>query len=152
MATLMPDPSTKRTSPGMPGAAFDLKRQVFILRALVGSFVLVYSAVVAAQECEPASSALCVQSRLEASYARADADLNAEYKKAMTRLPKAKRAELREIQRAWILQRDSACKAQAKREWGGQCNTTWCLNAERQCQTEQTESRTKQLRKEGSKQ
>lgn len=122
-----------------------------MLRTFIGSLVLVYSAVVAAQECEPASSALCAQSRLEASYARADAELNAEYKRVITRLPKAKRADLRAAQRAWILERDSSCLAQAEREWGGQCNTTWCVNAERQCQTEQTERRTEQLRKEGSK-
>jgi uncharacterized protein YecT (DUF1311 family) len=114
--------------------------------------MLVFSAVAAAQECEPVGSALCAQSRLETSYARADAELNAEYKRAIARLPKAKRMELRAAQRAWILERDSSCLAQAKREWGDQCNTTWCVNAERQCQTEQTESRTEQLRKEGGKQ
>jgi uncharacterized protein YecT (DUF1311 family) len=123
-----------------------------MFRALIGSCVLVYSAVVAAQECQPAGSALCAQRRVEASYARANAELNAEYKRVITRLPKAKRAELRTAQRAWILERDSSCLEQAKREWGGQCNTTWCVNAERQCQTEQTERRTEQLHKEGDKQ
>lgn len=56
---------------------------------------------------------------LGAENERQDARLNEAYRIAMKRLPAARQAELRQLQRAWIKQRDAAARAAGDQAGGG---------------------------------
>ena len=65
----------------------------------------------------------CTQADLD----KEDKRLNAEYKEAMKRLNVAQKKELRSVQRAWIKNRDKACKLEADGGQAGILNNLGCL-------------------------
>lgn len=61
--------------------------------------------------------------------ARQDARLNQAYRMTMQRLPRARQAKLRSVQRVWIKQRDRTCAPYAGPDTGqaGELNHSGCL-------------------------
>lgn len=85
-------------------------------------------------------------------YGRADAELNAVFKKVLASIAKAGddkpydakswEAQLRASQRAWIAYRDADCKGLVPMEWSGGTGTTGAVLG---CMIEKTRTRTKEL-------
>ncbi|MEC5384998.1 lysozyme inhibitor LprI family protein [Uliginosibacterium sp. H3] len=75
------------------------------------------------------------------NYQAADRALNDTYKRVMAGLSDAKKRELRNLQRAWLKQRDPQCKAQVREYEGG---SIWPLEFHA-CLQAATEQRTRVL-------
>ena len=75
----------------------------------------------------PASAQNCADPRTQVemnqcaaiAYREADAELNAIYKPARSRLPESGASALRDAQHAWITYRDKACEAEGSQYEGG---------------------------------
>ena len=151
---MQPPPAVARGRRCLQNGGMAPSNTLLALAALIASFAS-FSTLAgnapAEEECKPSGSAMCMQRILVDKHDAEDAKLNAAYKQAMGRLSADEQGKLRTAQRAWIKQRDKTCADRIKKEWGGQCNTTWCLNAETQCMTEQTTKRAGELVRLGTK-
>ena len=104
-------------------------------------------------DCNNAMSTVEINFCLEKEFDKADAALNADYKKAIAKIPKmasekpydAKSWEdaLRASQRAWVTFRDAECKDHVPLFWMGGTGATGEVLS---CMTEMTKSRTTQLK------
>jgi uncharacterized protein YecT (DUF1311 family) len=110
--------------------------------AIYGAFVvLVASGPAVSQSCDGTTAEMreCGAALLE----RADAELNAVYRQAMTQAKAGGYDDtLRKAQRLWIPYRDAACEAAAAPYQGGTIQPLIRLG----CLTDLTETRTKELR------
>lgn len=118
--------------------------------------ILTATPVVAEQppkvDCDNAMTTYAMNVCAERSYDKADAVLNAAYKRALAAVPKlatekpydAKSWEeaLRKSQRAWLAYRDAECKEHVPMHWSGGTGTTAEVLG---CMETLTEARTKAL-------
>jgi uncharacterized protein YecT (DUF1311 family) len=72
-----------------------------------------------AADCNNARSQMEMNACAGAEFDRADARLNATYRRAMARLDQNGKAKLRDPQRAWIKFRDAECSYRASASEGG---------------------------------
>lgn len=104
-------------------------------------------------DCAKAMATAELNACADQALARADAALNAAYRKVVAKIAasdgakpydnKSWDAALRASQRTWIAWRDADCKGLVPFPWGGGTGTTGEVLG---CLTEKTEARTKQLR------
>lgn len=92
-------------------------------------------------KCNPDGNQLEMNACALADFKRADAALNKQYKQAMARVSKKDQSRLRREQRAWLKQRDSGCKEEAKESEGG---SIWPLEYF-SCLASVTQKRTEEL-------
>jgi uncharacterized protein YecT (DUF1311 family) len=104
-------------------------------------------------ECDTATSTFEMQACADRDFQKADAALNAAYKRALDKIQqrgdqpapydsKAYDAALRAAQRAWIAYRDADCNGVVPFEWGGGTGTGAAVLG---CLTDKTNARTKDL-------
>lgn len=103
-------------------------------------------------DCSNAVSTVEMNACGEQSFEKADAALNAAYKKALAAIPemateppydaKSWEKALRESQRAWVAFRDAECNGHVPMPWTGGTGATSEIYG---CMTDKTEARTKEL-------
>lgn len=103
--------------------------------------------------CAQALSTADMNRCADAEFARADADLNAAYRKALASIPefasdppwdpKSWEEALRASQRAWVAFRDAECDKHVAMFWTNGSGATVDILG---CKTEKTEQRTKELK------
>ncbi|MHA3774816.1 lysozyme inhibitor LprI family protein [Verrucomicrobiota bacterium sgz303538] len=93
----------------------------------------------------PAQSQSMMEMKHDAQrdFEKADAELNAVYKKVIEQLGPKGAAALKEAQRAWVIFRDKTAEAYGKSEEGGSLEGLMYIR----CQEAITQNRTKELRK-----
>ncbi|MEQ1652787.1 MAG: lysozyme inhibitor LprI family protein [Hyphomicrobium sp.] len=104
-------------------------------------------------DCSNAISTVEMNACGEQSFEKADAALNAIYKKALAAIPemateapydaKSWEKALRESQRAWVAFRDAECNGHVPMPWTGGTGATSEVYG---CMTDKTEARTKELK------
>ncbi|AXB06336.1 MULTISPECIES: lysozyme inhibitor LprI family protein [Aeromonas] len=103
--------------------------------------LLATTAVQAEQDCTAPVTQTDMNICAFQDYQRADAKLNAAYKKRVASLEKAQLERLRTAQRAWIAFRDAQCRYEAGVYEGG----SMAPMVHSSCLTQLTEARTKDL-------
>lgn len=113
--------------------------------------VLLPIPVFAQQDCSNATTQVEMTECAGRDFRTADADLNAAFGKAMTRMKtldadlpaeqQGAEAALRRAQRAWITVRDSSCEARGRVYFGGSMQSMVVTN----CKTDMTRGRTAEL-------